>query len=65
MVFNLREVGTEVFEGTTEWRSRIEREVATMQFRVPTTIRDNASDSSDYEGDNAGAEMGAHENITA
>lgn len=24
MVFNLREAGTEVYEGTEEWRSRIE-----------------------------------------
>ncbi len=31
MIFNLREVGTEVCEGTTEWRSRVEREVATIQ----------------------------------
>ncbi|KLO16186.1 hypothetical protein SCHPADRAFT_225156 [Schizopora paradoxa] len=25
MIFNLREVGTEVYEGTMEWRSRLER----------------------------------------
>ncbi len=65
MIFNLREAGTEVYEGTMEWHSRIEREIATMRFRVPTTIRDNASDFLDNEGDNAGAEMGAHEDISA
>jgi len=25
MIFNLREAGTEIYEGTEEWRSRIER----------------------------------------
>lgn len=45
MVFNLREAGTEVYEGTTEWHSRIEREVATMRYRIPPTIRTNSSDS--------------------
>ncbi len=43
MIFNLRDVGTEIYEGTEEWRSRVEREVATMRFRVPTTINDGAS----------------------
>jgi len=32
MIFNLREAGTEVHEGTMEWHSRIERETATMQL---------------------------------
>ncbi len=50
MIFNLREAGTEVHEGTKEWHSRIERETATMQFqqfRIPKTtgIRDSLSDS--------------------
>ncbi len=65
MIFNLREAGTEVYEGTMEWRSRIERETAIMRFHVPTTIRDDVSDSLDEEGDNAGEEMGAHEDISA
>lgn len=56
MLFNLREVGTEVDEGTEEWRSRIEREVATMRFRVPMTIRDNSSEGLDDSGDNGEAE---------
>ncbi len=53
MIFNLRDVGTEIYEGTEEWRSRVEREVATMRFRVPTTVHDSASgfvDSSSSEG---------------
>ncbi len=32
MIFNLREVGTEIHEGTMEWHGRIERETATMQL---------------------------------
>ncbi len=61
MIFNLREAGTEVYEGTMEWRSRVEREVEAMRFRVPTTIRDDASDSWDDVGDNVEVEVGAHE----
>ncbi|KLO16168.1 hypothetical protein SCHPADRAFT_938078 [Schizopora paradoxa] len=37
MVFNLREVGTEVCEGTTQWRARIEPEFSTIQLHVPTS----------------------------
>ncbi len=58
MIFNLREAGTEVCEGTTEWRSRVEREVEAMRFRVPTTIHDDASDSLGNEGDNGEAGNG-------
>ncbi len=65
MVFNLREVGTEVFEGTTEWRSRVERGVVTMRFRVPTAIRDDASDFRDDEGGNGGFEAGGFDNLSA
>lgn len=62
MIFNLREAGTEIHEGTMEWHSRIEREGGTtLRFCVPTT------DSSDFwhndsEGGNGGAEI-AHEHI--
>jgi len=38
MIFNLREVGTEVYEGTEEWRSRVEKSTKLMEFRVPTDI---------------------------
>ncbi len=65
MVFNLREAGTEVYEGTKEWHSRIEREVESMQFRVPTTIFDGPSDFGDNEGDTVGAEARASETISA
>ncbi len=58
MIFNLREAGTEVYEGTMEWQSRVEREVATMRFRVPITIRDDASDFLANEGDNGGGGNG-------
>ncbi len=63
MVFNLREAGTEVHEGTMEWRSRVERETATMQlqqFRIPKTTgnRDSLSDSLDDLGTTGGAEVG-------
>lgn len=39
IVFNLREAGTEIYEGDEEWRSRIERTLEDMQFRTATTIR--------------------------
>ncbi len=66
MIFNLREGGgTEVYEGTTEWRSRVEREVATMRFRVPTTIHGDASDFRDDEGGNGGFEAGGFDNLSA
>ncbi len=50
MIFNLREAGTEIYEGTEAWRSRVEREVMStdMQFRVRATV---ASGSSDFEED--------------
>jgi len=65
MVFNLREAGTEVYEGTKEWHSRIEREVESMQFRVPTTICDGPSDFGGNEGDTVGAEARASETNSA
>ncbi len=64
MIFNLREVGTEVYEGTMEWHSRIEREVPTMRFRVPTTIHDDASAFMDGSGDIVGVEALASESIS-
>jgi len=54
MIFNLREAGTEVYEGTEEWRSRIEREVRSIRFRVPTTIHE---DSLDDSGDGGAPEV--------
>ncbi|KLO08480.1 hypothetical protein SCHPADRAFT_607323 [Schizopora paradoxa] len=48
MIFNLREVGTEINEGTDAWRSRVEQEEASIRFRVPTT---NQSQSSSILGD--------------
>lgn len=65
MIFNLREAGTEIYEGTEAWRSRVEREVMStdMQFRVPTTVTDGSSDFVDDSGDNGGA--GASELISA
>jgi len=65
MVFNLREAGTEVYEGTQEWRSRVEREVATMRFHVPTSVEDNSSDLVDEPGDNGRPELNAIEEVTA
>jgi len=44
MIFNLREVGTEIYEGTEEWRSRVERSI---QFRVPTSARENSTQDSE------------------
>ncbi len=70
MIFNLREAGTEVHEGTKEWHSRIERETATMQFqqfRIPKTtgIRDSLSDSLNNLSTADGAEVGGFDNIAA
>jgi len=42
MIFNLREAGTEIYEGTEEWRSRIERTTRDMRFHVPTTVREGS-----------------------
>ena len=53
MVFNLREVGTEVYEGTMEWRSRVERDVVPIRFRVPTTVRDGLEDLEELDEDGA------------
>jgi len=63
MVFNLREAGTEVHEGTMEWHSRIERGTATMQlqqFRIPKTtgIRDSLTDSLNDLSSTDGVEVG-------
>jgi len=44
MIFNLREAGTEIYEGTEEWRSRVEGTMKGMQFRIPTTIRDDSAE---------------------
>ncbi len=64
MIFNLREAGTEVHEGTMEWHSRMARESETMQFGDPkaqtTDIRDDWTDSLDDSGStNGGAEVEA------
>jgi len=45
MIFNLRDVGTELYEGSAEWRSRVEREVASMRFHAPSTIHDGSTSS--------------------
>ncbi len=68
MVFNLREAGTDIHEGTMEWHSRIDRETATMQwqqFRVPKTtdISDSSSDSLNDLSTTDGAEVGGYINI--
>jgi len=70
MVFNLREAGTEVHEGTMEWHSRVERETATMQlqqFRIPKTtgIRNSLTDSLNDLSTTGGAEVGGFGNIAA
>ncbi|KLO16164.1 hypothetical protein SCHPADRAFT_223269 [Schizopora paradoxa] len=46
MVFNLREAGTDIHEGTMEWHSRLEREVTAMRFRVPSTQATRCGSSS-------------------
>ncbi|KLO15140.1 hypothetical protein SCHPADRAFT_927413 [Schizopora paradoxa] len=38
MVFNLREAGTEVYEGTIEWRSRVEQSIRRMEFNPPSAV---------------------------
>ncbi|KLO16182.1 hypothetical protein SCHPADRAFT_224874 [Schizopora paradoxa] len=40
MIFNLRDAGAKILEGTEDWRSRLERDVASVRFRVPTDIHD-------------------------
>lgn len=64
MIFNLRDVGTEIYEGTGEWRSRIEREVASMRFRVPTTIHDGSSGFMDRDGRDGGIGVGGTEAVS-
>ena len=46
MIFNLREAGTEVYEGTEEWRSRIERTTRNMNFR---TVTDSSTEEQELE----------------
>jgi len=43
MIFNLREAGTEVYEGTKEWHSRVERNVMVkdMRFRIPPKVSED------------------------
>ncbi len=65
MIFNLREVGTEVYEGTEEWRSRVEREVTSMRFRVPTTVHDGASDFMDGSSSDGGSGAGGSDDVSA
>jgi len=69
MIFNLLEVGTEVYEGTEEWRSRVERTMGEMQFHVPTTIREGSEQiQEDWNGSYSGTEFGVkfvHENASA
>ncbi|KLO16160.1 hypothetical protein SCHPADRAFT_223085 [Schizopora paradoxa] len=48
MIFGLRDLGTEITEGTDAWRTRVEQEEATIRFRVPTTV---LSQSSDFPND--------------
>ena len=38
MIFNLRDAGAKILEGTEDWRSRLERDVASVRFRVPTDL---------------------------
>ncbi|KLO04809.1 hypothetical protein SCHPADRAFT_947425 [Schizopora paradoxa] len=47
MIFNLRDLGTEISEGTDAWRTRVEQEEASIRFRVPTTILSQSSDCPD------------------
>jgi len=70
MLFNLREAGTDVHEGTKEWHSRIERKTATMQLQQSRILettgnRDDLSDSLDDLGTTDGAEVGAFDNNAA
>jgi len=59
MVFNLREAGTEIYEGTEEWRSRIERSTGDrdMQFRIPTSIHEDYDEIRDDLSENRGSEV--------
>jgi len=53
MTFNLREAGTEVCEGTEEWRSRIEQPESTkysMRFHVPTALASESLEPEDSVG---------------
>jgi len=61
----LREAGTEICEGTEEWRSRIEREVGDIRFRVPTTIHEDLSGFLGDSGYNGVVEMSASESVSA
>jgi len=65
MIFNLREVGSEVYEGTEEWRSRVEREVASMRFRVPTTVHGSASDFMDVPSSDGGSGASGLDDVSA
>jgi len=66
MIFNLRDVGTELYEGTEEWRSRIEREVASMRFQAPTTIHDGSTSSFlDGSSSDGGSGVGGSEDVSA
>ncbi|KLO15827.1 hypothetical protein SCHPADRAFT_244838 [Schizopora paradoxa] len=54
MVFNLREIGTEVYEGTQEFQTRLGRSVRDIEFRAPTSIAptsigDNSPDDSRHD----------------
>jgi len=67
MIFNLREAGTEIFEGTEEWRTRIERATKDMQFRIPTTVQQSTTDILEDLDGCSGAEVGVptQENASA
>jgi len=49
MIFNLREAGTDVYEGTQEWHSRMERSMREMEFRVPTAIGEDCTNLSGHD----------------
>jgi len=57
MIFNLREAGTEIYEGTEEWRSRVERVTKEMQFHVPTTIHEDGVEIREDLDGQSGAEV--------
>ncbi len=38
MIFNLREAGTEIYEGTRKWATRVYQSVRDMQIRIPSLI---------------------------
>lgn len=56
MIFNLREAGTEVCEGTEEWRNRIDRSIKLeiMRFRVPTELLHSDDGDSELAHDGLG-----------